>query len=117
MSLTIRAASTTIRTVVMMRRRNDGSFRRRSGRAEGCDMVDISGGVWDETRGFPSANSPRFRRGHAGWYDHAPGAVERAFLQLEPEQALALEAAGQNEVGGLRGGEAEPRVVGRVAEQ
>ena len=49
--------------------------------------------------------------------DHAPGAVERAFAQLEAEQPVALERARQRQLAGLGGREAEAGVIGRVAEQ
>src|SRR5579864_763743 len=57
------------------------------------------------------------RRGRAGRHDHTPGAVERALAQLEAEQAVALERAGQRELTGLLGRETEAGVIGRVAEQ
>ena len=37
----------------------------------------------------------------SGRRDHAPGAVERALAQFEPEQAVALERAGQRQLAGL----------------
>ena len=77
-------ASITIRTVVMMRRANEGPIRRRSDRADNM-MFGSSGGVRDKSRGFLSANSPRFQRSRAGRYDHAPGAVERTLLEFEAE--------------------------------
>ena len=43
----------------------------------------------------------RLRRRLAGRHDHAPGAVERALAQLEAEQAVALERAGQRQFAGL----------------
>src|SRR5882757_977032 len=53
----------------------------------------------------------------AGSFDHAPGAVERAFGELEAEQPVALERAGQRKLSGFRAREAEAGIVGRVTQQ
>ena len=46
--------------------------------------------------------SPGFGRRGAGWRDHPARAVERAAAQLQAEQAIALERAGQRQLGGRR---------------
>src|SRR5580704_2052853 len=52
-----------------------------------------------------------------GSADHAAGAGERRRLEFQPEEPVALEAAGHPQAAGLRGAEAEAAVIGRVADQ
>ena len=72
-----------------------------------CERARVAA-VRDRAGGQPRANGPRqptrcagFARREAGRRDHAAGAVERALAQLEAEQAVALERAGQRQFAGL----------------
>src|SRR5882724_4943057 len=107
MSLTIMTASRIkIRDVTMGRRPET----RASGRLFG-GIIPYSRRVRDEARGLPGADCLDFRQAGTGRHDHAPAIVERARAQFEPEQPLALERTGQQQLAGLLGGEAEAGVV------
>src|SRR3978361_1200701 len=75
-----------------------------------------SSGVSGQFSGFSDLNRPA-PGCRAGRRDNAPEVVERALAQLEAKQAVAFERAGQRQFAGFPGGEAEPRVIGRIPEQ
>src|SRR6185436_18830341 len=63
------------------------------------------------------AKTPRLADRPAGRHDHAPGAGEGAFGELEAEQALALEFSRQLQLGRHRRLKAEALIVRRVTQQ
>src|ERR1700733_3243057 len=56
-------------------------------------------------------------RAQAGGADHAEPPSERAGLELEREQPVAIELARHPQRAGCRGGKAEPAVIGGIAHQ
>ena len=96
--------------------RRDNAAKARSWFAKTC--LHGSGDVrHDRGLALPGPDGRCFRLLGAGRNDHAPCVVEPAFDQFEAEQALALERARQRQFAGPGTGEAEARVIRRVAEQ
>src|SRR5690348_8266459 len=65
----------------------------------------------------PRPRCLRLVQGGAGRHDHSPGTLERALLEFERQQPLALERTGQLQLAGLRGRETEAGIIGRISEQ
>src|SRR5258707_11419218 len=103
MSLTIMTEIRIIRIVGMMLRTRGRAaspwVRRLSGMARALRRVRHDLECLPRPRGL----GPEQQR--ASRADHAPGAIERALAQLEAEQAVAFERAGQRQLAGLGGRE------------